>query len=281
MLSLQHISHDTGLVFWEWTEFTLIPETGQVVIWGKTAEADSPALHIYNGSSDSWQKERTESGFCEHPDFIYLLPVTVQQQQLLAVSCFHCCKIRLYNMKTRESTTAFHDPSCYPGCMCQGEPNQIYVAQNVLDAVSILQLNYSQPQFTLEKIIQSEREDYCSICFVPSHRLIVINQNAPDKIVIAVSCDTEKKLWELQGEVQGVQCNPHGMVYSPDHQALLVADGWNSRVLVVNPGDGSVRQVLPLCADMGVVWELCLHNQQLVMHHTDAGREKVSYFSFS
>ena len=96
-----------------------MPETGQVVIWGKTAKADSPALHIYNFSFDTWRKERIQSGLCEHTHDISILPVTVQQQQqLLAVSCFHCNKIRLYNMKTRLVITAFHDPNYFPSLMC-------------------------------------------------------------------------------------------------------------------------------------------------------------------
>ena len=279
MLSLQHIStHNTGLFAWGPTRFTRMPETGQVVIWGKTARDDSPGLHIYNGSSDSWEKDRIKVAFCENTNYInFLLPVTVQQQQLLAVSYFDCEKIRLYNMKTREITTAFHDPRYYPGCMCQGEADQIYVVHSVKGRFPILQLNCSQPQFTLEKTIQSQMEKYYAFCYIPSHRLIVVSDL---NLVRAVSCDTEEKVWELKGEVQDTQCNPFGMVYSPDHQALLVADGRNSRVLVVNPGDGSVRQVVQLGADVGCVSELCLHNQLLVVHHTDDGHtHKVSFFS--
>ena len=280
-MSLQHIStHQTGLVFWGWTRFTLLPETGQVVIWGKTVEADSPALHIYNGSSDSWQKERTETVFCEHLRGMFL-PVSVQQQQLLAVSCQKCHMIRLYNIKTREITTAFHNSSYYPACMCQGEADQIYVVHKVKGPVPILQLNCSQPQFTLEKTIQSGMETWYDICYIPSHRQIAIS-SVHLGVVRAVSCDTEENAWEIQGEIQSAQCLPHRMVYSPGHQALLVADGGNHRVLVVNPGIGSVIQVLQLGADVGVVAELCLHNQQLVVHHTDDGHKmRLSYFSLS
>ncbi len=95
----------------------------------------------------------------------------------------------------------------------------------------------------------------------------------------AVSCDTEKKAWELEGDVQGEQCCPGGMVYSPAHQALLVADGCNSRVLVVNPGDGSVRQVVQLGAEISATWERRLLNNQLVVNNTDFHKEKVSFFS--
>ncbi len=252
-------------------------------MFGKTTEADYPAVHIFNGSSSSAKfiKERTQSGLCEHTEYIDLLPVMVQKKQLLAMSCLSCQKIRLYNMKTREITTAFNDPSYYPGQMCEGDGDQIYVVHpQVMSGFPILQLSCSQPQFSLQKTIHSRMKGcYYAICYIPSHRLIVISNHTPG-IVRAVSCDTDQIDWELQGEVQGVQCTPHEMVYSPGHQALLVVDGTNHRVLVVNPGDGSVRQVVQLSAEMGSVAELCLHNQQLVVHHLQGRKVSVSYFSF-
>ena len=243
---------------------------------GKTAQADSPALHIYKGSSDSWEKERIQSGFCEHTDFIRLLPLTVQQQQLLAVSCSCCKKIRLYNMKTREITTAFqHDRYLFHG-MCQGEADQIYVSKSVKGHFLIPQLNCSRLKFTVEKTIQSQMNRFHDICYIPSNRLIVVSDSF---MLRAVSCDTEERVWEIKGEVQDAQCCPGGMVYSPAHQALLVADGCNSRVLVVNPGDGSVRQVVQLGAEISATWEQRLFNNQLVVNHTDFHKEKVSFFS--
>ena len=101
--------------------------------------------------------------------------------------------------------------------MCQGEADQIYVVHSV-KGIPILQLNCSQPQFILEKTIQSGMETWYDICYIPSHRLIAVSDNAPDNIVRAMSCDTEERVWELKGEVQDTQCNPHEMVYSPGHQ---------------------------------------------------------------
>ena len=70
-----------------------------------------------------------------------------------------------------------------------------------------------------------------------------------------------------------------GMVFSHHHFALLVADGKNHRILVVNPGDGSVRHVVQFSPEMGVIANLCLYQGQIIVHHNDAENEKVSLLS--
>ena len=154
----------------------------------------------------------------------------------------------------------------------------MFVAESV-KGTPVLQLNCSEPQLTLEKTLQTAMETHYPICNIPSHRLLVISDHAPG-MVRAVSSCTKRKVWEVQGDVEGVLCCPNGMVYSPDHQALFVADGGNHRVLVVNPADGLVRQVVQLSADMGDIWDMCLYNQQVVVHHGGSHLGvKVSYFS--
>ena len=254
-MQLQHIrTLETGLVSWGCTKFTVMPSTGDVILYGKTSNNDSPKLHVYNSSATSWEKERTISALCEHPDSTFILPITIKGQEFLAIACIYCKKIKLYNMKTGEITTAFHDPSYYLGRMCQGDTGHIYVVHYV-----------------------KGMERYHSICYIPTHRLIAVS-NCDLGIVRAVSCDTEKVMWQLIGSVDGVECQPHGMMYSPQYDTLLVSGGINYRVLVLNSHDGSVRQVVPLSDDM-CVSELCLHEKQVVMQHNVHNKEKVSYFS--
>ena len=94
-----------------------------------------------------------------------------------------------------------------------------------------------------------------------------------------MSAETGEKVWEVKGEVDGVECYPHGMLFSPQHQVLLVADGENCRVLVLHERDGSYLQTIQLDREMGVITELCLHQNKLVVRHKAGGKEKVSYFS--
>ena len=123
-------------------------------------------------------------------------------------------------------------------------------------------------------------ETYYGMCYIPSpHKLLVFSDNTPDNIIRAVSAETGDKVWEVKGEVDGKMCSPHGMLFSPQHQALLVADGRNRRVLVLHPGDGSHLQTIQLDQKMGAITELCLHQNKLVVQHNARDKEYVSYFS--
>ena len=257
-----------------------MPSTGDVILYGKTSDNDSPKLHVYNSSATSWQKECEISALCKHKDTAKILPVTIKGQEYFAISCWDCKKIRLYNMKTKQITIAFHDPSYYPGWMCQGDMGHIYIVSFVTGSLPILQLDCSHPQFSLIKTIQSGMNMFYAICYIPTHRLIAVSDNKESNKVRAVSCDTESTVWQLMGRVDGVECNPLGMMYSPQHDTLLIADGNNCRVLVLNSHDGSVRQVIGLRKDMGDIWEISSHMDQILIHHLKKNRKlKISYFS--
>ena len=100
-------------------------------------------------------------------------------------------------------------------------------------------------------------------------------------MIRAVSTETGEKVWEVTGEVDGTMIEPLGLFFTPKHQVLLVADGDNSRVLVLHPRDGSHLQTIQPDQDMGYIWELCLHQNKLVVRHRDGRNEKVSYFSIN
>ena len=122
-------------------------------------------------------------------------------------------------------------------------------------------------------------EFHYTICYINRHGLLTVSDHSPG-IVRAVSCEMENIVWELTGRVDGVECNPHGMLYSPYHDALLVADGINCRILVLNPQDGSVTQVVPLSEVTSIVWDFSLHGKQILVHHQHKNmNHSVSYFS--
>ncbi len=150
------------------------------------------------------------------------------------------------------------------------------VVHGMISPRAILQLNCSHVPFTINEILESGVDKYFGICYIPSHRLIVVSDHTPS-VVRAMSCDTGEKVWELPGEVHSVSCEPCGMVYCPKHHALLVADGGNHQILVVAPSNGSVRQVMQLSSYLGVTIELCLHQEKVILLHHDGKRVKVSF----
>ena len=210
-----------------------------------------------------------------------ILPITVNNKEQLAVSCFECETVKLYNLDTLQVTTAFHDPKYYPGRMSHGENGKLYVVHSVKGEKKVLELDCSGETFSgPSKIVQSGMGIYYSMCYIPApHRLIVFSTAYVSNTIRAVSAETGEKVWEVKGEVDGVECKPHGMLFSPQHQVLLVADGRNCRLLVLHPGDGSHLQTIQLDREMRIIVELCLHQNKLVVHHYTDGKEKVSYFS--
>ena len=252
--------------------------SGQVVVWGKTSEEILPAFHIFSLISSGWKKLREVKCLCDH-EGVKIIPITVNNKEQLAVSCWSCETVKLYNLDTLQVTTAFYDPKCYPGSMCHGENGKLYVVHRV-KGHPVFELDCSAETFSGPcKIVQSEMEIYFGMCYIPApHRLIVLTW-WQDSIIRAVSAETGEKVWEVKGEVDGVQCDPHGMLFSPQHQVLLVADGRNKRVMVLHPGDGSHLQTIQLDREVGVIIEMCLHQNKLVVRHTAQSKVKVSYFS--
>ena len=116
----------------------------------------------------------------------------------------------------------------------------------VEDGVPVLQLDCSGKRFSGPiRSYSLELRTYYSIYYIPSpHRLIIISDNAPDNTIRAMSAETGEKVWEVKLEVDGEMYEPHSFLVSPLHQVLLVADGWNSRVLVLHAGNGSHLQTI-------------------------------------
>ncbi len=280
-LRLQHlVTHNNGLVKWNRSRLTLLPSSGTAVLWGKTDESASPALHFYSCSSSASRKLKTLQKLCQHENDVFVLGLLRGKKEMLAVSCRLCKVIRLIDVESGEVSVAFHGGRHYPGAMCLGEAGEMFVVHSV-KGVPILQLNCCTAEFSLIRSIKSGMERYHSICYIPIHRLIVITQVSPNKFIRAVSCESEKWVWEVKGQVDGVDCHPHGMVHSPALDALFVADSINTWILVLSPRDGSLRQVLSLDHKIGAVARLCLRNDQLVVSHGgfDCDEYQISLFS--
>ena len=88
-------SYHTGLVEWGDTRFTVVQD--HIVIWGRNTKDYHPVLHIYGMSAT---KVRYQVLSCHHVHGVFLSPVFVRGQELLAVSFRFCCRIMLYNLVT-------------------------------------------------------------------------------------------------------------------------------------------------------------------------------------
>ena len=272
-------TYDTGLTYWGRTRF-IVMSSGQVVVWGKTSDETPAAFHIFSLTSAGWNKLKEVKRLCDH-NSRNILPITVNNKEQLAVSCFDCETIKLYNLETLQVTTTFSNPKYYPGVMCHGENSKLFVLHSV-KGYPVMELDCSGETFSgPSKIVQTGMESHYGFHYIPSpHRLIVLSALSA-RMIRAVSTETGEKVWEVTGEVDGAMIEPLGLLFSPEHQVLLVADGGNSRVLVLHPRDGSHQQTIQPDQYMGAIADLCLHQNKLVVGHTVGGKEKVSYFSIN
>ena len=269
-------TYDTQLKFWDKTNFTVVDQL--VILWGKSSDESGPLLHLFHPSSTGLEKFQELDALCKHED-VLLQSVRVKNTQMLAVSCVRCRMIRLYDMQTGEVTKAFHNQEYYTGSMSPGDGEVLYVVHHV-KGHPVLELNTEQIPFTgPSRTIPSRIEGYFDMHYIPApHKQIVISSTSLG-LIRAVSMDGEK-MWEVKGEIEGKKCDPHGLLFSPDHQVLLVADGTKSRVIVLNPQDGSVLQTIQL-DQLGSIAYPHIHQQQLIVQHTVDNKVKVSYFSLN
>ena len=254
--------------------------SGEVVVWGKISDEASPAFHIFSLTSTGWKKLREEKRLCDH-DRVKILTVYINNKEQLDVSCWECNSIKLYNLDTLQVTTAFHNPQYFPSNMSLGENGKLYVGHSVEgDDVKVLELDYSEETFSgPSKIIPSGIKRYYSLHYIPSPHKVLIVTRWKDSSIRAVSAETGEMVWEVKGEVDGKMCDPHETLFSSQHQALLIADRGNCRVLVLHPQDGSHLQTIQLDPEMRATIKLCLLQNKVVMWHRRGNQEYISYFA--
>ena len=270
-------SHDTGLNVWGKTRFTVM-KSGIIVFWGKTSEQTPAAFHLYQNTSTGFTKLREVKRLCQH-EIVLLLPVAMDNKDLLAVSCGYCQMIRLLDTGTEKVTVAFYHPGYRPSVMSHGGRDVMYVLHGG-NELSLLELNSGQVPFNGKKRkIQLGMEKYHGFHYIQNPYNLLLLSWWEDSIIRAVSLETEQKAWEVKGEVDGKMFFPHGLLFSVQHRVLLVADGRNSRVLVLHPGDGSHLQTIQLDKAVDTVYELGIHSNKLVIFHRAGLEEKVSYLS--
>ena len=167
--------------------------SGEVVLWGKTSEETPSAFHMFNLTSKGWKKLKEVKRLCDHDNNMFIIPITVNNKEQLAVSCFECETIKLYNLNTLQVTTAFHVPKYYPGGLSHGEKGKLYIADCVKDDIPIVELDCSEERFSgPSKIMQSGMETYHSIHYIPSPlRLIVLSDHSPG---LNPSCERRKQV---------------------------------------------------------------------------------------
>ena len=212
-------------------------------------------MHVYRIQHGAWS-HKVMSVTCRH-EGIELLVVTVENRELLAISC-----------PTWETTTAYSNKQYRPDYMCHGDTGTLYV-NSLGDSYPIMKLHCSKPNFTgSNETFASGVDRWCSgMCYIPEHYRCLILCVGSERLIRAISGDTGKELWVIKGEIDGLECHPWGLLYLEQHHRVLVCDGSKHRVLVLHPRDGSHLQAISFSSDVGGIYDLFFHNNRIVMHH--------------
>ena len=90
---------------------------------------------------------------------------------------------------------------------------------------------------------------------------------------------TNRVVWEVYQNFDGKAPDPHGLLYSARHDALLVVDGYYRRVLVLDPRNGAHVQTISL-SEFGFIWDFWFYDnaQTIVFHHSP---NMISCFSIN
>ena len=278
--------------------FTVMTSTGDVILWGEGPRrflegirGNPCAFHIYNNTSAGWSKQKSVGALCKH-SLINMLPVAIEQQgELLAVSCAECSKIRLYNITSGETKTAFtNNDDKKLGHMCHGEKGSMFVAYVQLPQdYKVLELGCTTTEFFSLKTYKtgiSMRQEPPDISYIPTCKLIVVCSKRPSKMIRAIPHDHNEEprtslssaedavdgpegkanenavTWQhryayhSELENAGKGCSPSAIHFSPKHDRLIVGDMLNGRLLVFNPEDGTHLQTIPVDSP-GWVEQIC------------------------
>ena len=267
-IQLKHkATYKTGLCNWNRTGFCVMESTGDIVFVGKEKKDDPSALHIYKYKGE-WHKVGTKSGPCIHEDDLYTLPVMIESNECLLVSCTDCRTIWFCDIDTGEFNEALRDEGFKLGLMCKGKGDYVYIENNVKGPADILKVKCSPTELIVDKckISHHKMEAIYSLCYLKDVNCVAIS-SWQNHIVKAIHCETNEEVWEVKGKVEDVTWEPHGLFYSPEHQLLIVCDAIDDgRLVVLNPRDGSILQIMPL-PNLGDPVSSSMHEENIILNN--------------
>ena len=260
-------------------------QTGKAVVLGSRDNIFCLRVFFYH---EGKLYEETVRPSCKHERDVKLLGITVSGGDFLAVSCRKCRDIKLMNLNkqqiTRETRKSFlgfineQKPEIiaafsgqYVYGMYEGQNNRLFV-QSIIGQV--LELDISSTKFTQLRTIKIGTHQ--NMCYVPLHHDMICAASRGE--VRAISCSDGSSKWVVKDAIEFKQINPGVLLYSTLRNLLLISDSTNDRILVLDPSNGTYLVTIEV-RDMGTIFDMCLHNDQIAMIHGSADNFNLSYFS--
>ena len=254
-----------------------VTSEGNTIIWER-ASRDSYNLHRIskNGIPDGC----TQGELCEHDMSNFVLPITIDKTEYLAVSCQVCSSIRLIDLQdtSREPIMAYIGVYGEIGPMCHGQNGTMYTMEILGSKISIL--DCSTTEFKLKAMVyNAENMDAWHMTYISTSDLIV--QSSWDNSSICAMSSHGQMVWKISGILDNKKISPRGLLQIPGKDLLLVGDYGNNRLLLLSGSTGQWLQTLHM-QEMWSIDELHAAENRIVVHHRSVlACVKLSYYTVS
>ncbi len=171
---------------------------------------------------------------------------------------------KILGIEPGQRAVAFTNKSSEPHLVCNGEPGRVYVYSW---RSLVMEFIYKDHAFVgVSRNLHTSMWGCTNVCYIPTpHRIIVLDDW---KMIKVFSLKTANRMWEVKGQVDGKDFNPHGMAFYTNHNLLLVADGENSRILVFLIETGEHVQTISL-PQLSTILDICLLPQPPLVEGQD------------
>ena len=267
-------------------QHSCVLQSGDIVLCTSETEPDVYDCKLYSLDKHGNPTGGTIDSVCEHYHVNFnILPVTINHHEYICVSCHECKKIYLINPDENQNKSVHMSSRnlvAYEGDvgpMCHGEPGTLYTTHRS-GTVSVL--DCTTTDFRLKCKLDRKVKYEGNMCYIPSHKLLIISSCHPDRTV-AVRESNGSPVWQVTGKINGGEYYPTGgLVYLPQVDMILVGDWETKRIIVVDAASGDVVQTVELTAAGGWIHQLHVRYKQLIITHSDdVGCVKLSWYQVS
>ena len=161
----------------------------------------------------------------------------IENNERLLVSCWDCRIIWFCDIDSGTFDETLKLEGGYPGPMCKAEGDYVFIRHSLVGSKDILKIKCSPTGLTVDKgkTIHYNLDKLFSTCYLPDVKGIGIS-SWENNIVEMIHCEMGDEIWEVKGDVASFTWKPCGLLYSPQHQSLLVCDASdNGRLVVLKP----------------------------------------------
>ena len=228
-------THSIGIEQWLFG-FTVMPQSGQIVLTGAEKWGGSCSVFVYNFKGGILSKEKNICLPCGHKTYTYVNSLTKNGQDQLFVSCEHCMNIKLLDLQSEQCTVAFSEVA---GELFHAGSGKLFVNTGN----SILPLNFSDPVF--EGFLKNVyRVRGCSnICYIPPPVDALVLSHAGNLKLVALSFEKDEVIWEFSfNNGNMMRC----LLFHPENNVLLADHGLENELLIIKPENGCQTQKIDL-----------------------------------